>query len=341
MANEKFQNALKAIKQEVPPIWLMRQAGRYHSHYRKLREKHGFVELCKIPELASEVALGPINEFDFDVSILFSDLLFPLEALGMGLEYSPGPKLSFSLNNETIKKLKNSDDALEGMMFQRDTVKATRELLPNDKSLIGFVGGPWTLFVYAVEGSHKGHLQVSKTSMDLFHEFCKILVPLMINNIKLQLDAGAEVVMVMDTAAGELSPDLFNREVVPYLDQMAKPYSKRVAYYAKHSQFSHLKKSFMDDSDWLGFGVDHRWDICDALKIKNRGLLQGNFDQVLLFNEENDFKKLLTAYLEPLKELSVEERTSWICGLGHGILPKTPEKNVHHFVNMVRETFGK
>src|SRR6185312_3987436 len=91
--NQRFRNALARVPQPTPPIWLMRQAGRYHRHYQDLRRQHSFMELCKQPELAAQVALGPVLDFDFDAAILFSDLLFPLEAVGMGLVYDPGPKL--------------------------------------------------------------------------------------------------------------------------------------------------------------------------------------------------------------------------------------------------------
>src|SRR5215213_2056337 len=100
MANERFQNARERRPQDIPPVWFMRQAGRYHKHYQALRKQHGFMELCKDPALAAEVALGPIQDFDFDVSILFSDLLFPLEAMGMGLSYDPAPKLEWQLTPE-------------------------------------------------------------------------------------------------------------------------------------------------------------------------------------------------------------------------------------------------
>ncbi len=91
--NPRFRNVLMAFPQDVPPVWFIRQAGRYHKHYQALRKQHGFMELCKQSDLAAEVALGPVLDFDFDVSIMFSDLLFPLEALGMGLSYDPAPKL--------------------------------------------------------------------------------------------------------------------------------------------------------------------------------------------------------------------------------------------------------
>src|SRR5207248_10767770 len=110
IGNERFQNALARRPQATPPIWLMRQAGRYHKHYQALRAKHSFMDLCKQPELAAEVALGPVLDFDFDAAILFSDLLFPLEALGMGLEYTDqGPQLEWRLDPNSISQLRSVD----------------------------------------------------------------------------------------------------------------------------------------------------------------------------------------------------------------------------------------
>ena len=148
IGNARFQNALARRAQSVPPIWLMRQAGRYHKHYQALRQKHPFMDLCKQPELAAEVALGPVLDFDFDAAILFSDLLFPLEALGMGLEYTDrGPQLAWKLDRETFSQLRSVEEAWPHLLFQGEAVRATRARLPDDRSLIGFVGGPWTLFV--------------------------------------------------------------------------------------------------------------------------------------------------------------------------------------------------
>src|ERR1043165_4014584 len=108
IGNPRFQNALARVPQRTPPIWLMRQAGRYHKHYQALRAKHSFVDLCKQPELAAEVARGPVMDFGFDAAILFSDLLFPREALGMGLEYTErGPQLGWQLNEQTISQLRS------------------------------------------------------------------------------------------------------------------------------------------------------------------------------------------------------------------------------------------
>src|SRR5947208_7562305 len=119
IGNARFQNALTRREQSIPPIWLMRQAGRYHRHYQALRQKYSFMDLCKRPELAAEVALGPVLDFDFDAAILFSDLLFPLAALGMGLEYTDlGPRLDWNLNEQTISQLRSVEEAGPNVLFQ-------------------------------------------------------------------------------------------------------------------------------------------------------------------------------------------------------------------------------
>jgi uroporphyrinogen decarboxylase len=335
IGNERFRNAMGRRPQNIPPIWLMRQAGRYHRHYQELRQKHSFMDLCKRPELAAEVALGPVLDFDFDAAILFSDLLFPLEALGMGLEYTDrGPELGWKVNQQSISHLNSLDDAWPHLLFQGQAVRATRDRLPMDRSLLGFVGGPWTLFVYAVEGSHKGTLAASKSLLALFPEFCQVIVPLLARSIELQLNNGAELVMIFDTAAGELPPDVFQTVVVPQLQLMTAKDSPRIGYYSKATQPAHLRHSLFTDGQLAGFGVDHRWDMSEALSMFPAGFVQGNFDQTFLLSERDEFRRRLIRYLEPLKEL---DRDGWICGLGHGVLPGTPQENVRLFVETVRE----
>ena len=335
IGNARFQNALARRPQSVPPIWLMRQAGRYHQHYQALRQKHSFVDLCKQPELAAEVALGPVQDFDFDAAILFSDLLFPLEALGMGLDYTDrGPQLGWKLDTETFSQLRSVEDAWPHLLFQGEAVRATRARLPEDRSLIGFVGGPWTLFVYAIEGSHAGALTASKKLLSLFSRFCEAIVPLLARNIELQLNNGAELVMIFDTAAGELPPDIFHSEVTPQLELLTQKHSARIGYYSKGTQAAHLRQTLFTGGRLAGVGVDHRWDMAEALGMFSQGFVQGNFDQALLLSETDEMKRRLTKYLEALMH---HDRSGWICGLGHGVLPGTPEENVRIFVDTVRE----
>lgn len=335
--NERFHRALAREAQSIPPIWFMRQAGRYHRHYQALRKQHSFMDLCKDPHLASEVALGPIEEFDFDVAILFSDLLFPLEALGMGLVYDPGPKLGSRLSEELMSKLRPFDEALRGLEFQKEAMIETRRKIPKDKSLIGFVGGPWTLFTYAVEGGHSGALSHAKTNLKLFTQFCEILVPLLVENIRLQFEGGAEIVMIFDTAAGELSPHVYHHFIVPSLLRIANSYPGRLGYYAKTVSYDH--HAVLDELKvpFAGVGFDHRFEVNLLLEKRTSGFVQGNFDQALLFLSEDHFLKELDRYLAPLVKLGTSGRRGWVCGLGHGVLPGTPETNVKKFVTHVRE----
>lgn len=329
-------------KTKAPPVWMMRQAGRYHSHYQNLRAKHSFVELCKNPELASEVALGPVQDFDFDVSILFSDILFPLEALGMGLEYTDhGPRLGFQLNQTTIEKLVPWTDALPKLHFQKEAMILTRQKIPAQKHVTGFIGGLWTLFVYAVEGSHAGSLVQSKNDCDLFQKFAKIMLPLLKENIRIQFEGGANAVMIFDTAAGEVSPAFFQKWIAPLMSELAKAYPGKLGYYSKGTQRSFFTKEFLD-LPWAGMGFDHRWNLPNVLnktELSTPGFVQGNFDQALLFLPAQDFEKTYRTYLEDYKNLTPEQRANWVCGLGHGVLPKTPEANVRRFVQITREVF--
>ena len=336
-----FQRALLGEPLRVPPIWMMRQAGRYHRAYQDLRREHGFEELCRVPALAAEVAMGPIRDFDFDAAILFSDLLFPLEALGMSLSYDEGPpRLDGPLDADRIARCRSLEEALSRLRFQADAVALTRRLLPAEKGLIGFVGGPWTLFVYAMEGSHAGAMRVAKSSWQLYRQFAAKMVPLIRATIARQLQAGADVVMVLDTAAGELPPAYFDRDVAPGLVDLARAFPGQLGYYAKAAHPS-LYTSSMTAAPWGGVGIDSRWDLASALAQPGRkGFVQGNFDPAWLFLPHDDLVAAIAQFLAPIRALDAHQRRGWICGLGHGVLPGTPESAVRTFVTSVREAFA-
>lgn len=340
MANILFQNAIQKIEQNVPPIWFMRQAGRYHAHYQNLRSKNTFDQLCKIPELAAEVAMGPIQDFDFDVAILFSDILYPLEAMGFGLDYTDhGPQLGMHLNDSNIKNFSSFNSSwVEFMQFQNKAVKLTREMLPQNKSLIGFVGGPWTLFSYAVQGTHTGGLLEAKKHLHLYPEFMKALVPFLKENIKLQLAGGAEVVMIFDTASGEVAPSVYNRWLVPTLVELAQTFPNQLGYYSKSTQFNYLDE--VKKAPWVGMGYDHHYSLKEVFKSSPQGFVQGNFDQSMLHMPTEHFKKELEIYLNEMKNIPITDRKGWVSGLGHGVLPKTPEAHVKYFVQRTREALA-
>jgi uroporphyrinogen decarboxylase len=295
------------------------------------------MDLCLQPELAAQVALGPVRDFDFDAAILFSDLLFPLGGLGLGLRYEDdGPKLEFFLSPETLGRLKPWPEALESLRFQGQALAATRQGLSQDKSLIGFVGGPFTLFAYACEGGHRGDLARAKQQLGLWDAFMDRLLPLLEGAIRLQLEAGAEVVMLFDTAAGALPAALFQSLAQPGLLRLARAFPGRVGYYSKGTLEACFSPQFLA-APWAGLGFDPRWDLRSCFGLAGRGFVQGNFDQALLLLEGQGFARQLEAWLAPLADLDPARRAGWVCGLGHGVLPRTPERNVRALVKTVRE----
>ena len=334
-----FQRTLDGQSTPTPPIWMMRQAGRYHSHYQALRRRHSFEAVCRTPHVAAEAALGPIRDFDFDAAILFSDLLFPLEALGMGLTYKNGPpQLDGPLTERRIRRFRTLDAATARLAFQGEAVAATRALLPADKGLIGFVGGPWTLFVYAVEGSHTGPLSKAKSSPALYRAFAARMVPVIRQAIRMQLDAGADVVMVLDTAAGDVPYSEFNSLVAKDLARLAAVRPGKVGYYAKGAHPSQFTGDAFAGAPWAGLGVDGRWDMAAALRRRPvPGFVQGNFDPALLMLTGRDLRAALHRFLDPLRALTPRQRRGWICGLGHGILPGTPEDSIRTFITVTRQ----
>jgi len=340
--NTRFTNALNGVAQNTPPIWLMRQAGRYHSHYQNLRAKHTFVELCKVPKLAAQVALGPIQDFDFDLAILFSDLLFTLEALGLPLSYDEGgPKLGFKLSVENLSKLTAPDKAVSALTFQAEAMSETRKLLDPSKSLIGFVGGPFTLFAYALSCKRHDRCEEAKCNWKLFNAFCgDFLLPLLEEEIELQLKAGAEVVMLLDPSAGVIDPNLFSSDYLPRLKGLVSRFPDRLGYYLRAGSEAHFRALNNLAQPFKGIGIDHRLDLPAILKEKHGGFIQGNFDESLMLLGPEAFKSELERYFAPLLKLSSAERRGWVCGLGHGVLPGTPVENVRNFVKHVRQIFA-
>jgi len=322
--NEKFSNACNRVAQDCPPVWMMRQAGRYHSHYQNLKEKHTFEELCKTPELAAEVALGPIQEFDFDVSILFSDILFPFEGLGLNLQYNPGPQFEEKVSPDNHERYMDLERAVDFLKFQGDAVKATRAVLPSDKSLIGFVGGPWTMMTYGVE---------ERAPIEFKDRYLKaVVLPLIKEQIILQLEAGAEKVLVIDSGLDRLGRTYLKETYTHLLNELT---SYDVAYYCKGLTTDITP--LVLNKYWGGVGVDSAVDISQVMGNFTQGFVQGNFDENYLLYPTDRFERQLDQFCGQMQEL---DRTGWVCGLGHGINKNTPEKHVHQFVDKIRSTFN-
>tara|TARA_B100001248_G_scaffold122261_1_gene91515 strand:- start:2573 stop:3604 length:1032 start_codon:yes stop_codon:yes gene_type:complete len=336
--NKKFYNALNRVPQPVPPIWFMRQAGRYHSHYQGLRKKYSFETLCKNPELAAEVACGPINDFDYDVAILFSDILFPLELFDLQLSYNPGPTFENYLNPEQVKKKIEDVQVEEHLQFQSDAIKITKNMLPKDKSLVGFIGGPWTIISYGLNLNKRS--QVNVPSEELFIEklLYDHLIPILRKNIEMQLDSGAEIVYVFDTNSKQLDKDYFEKKYLRMVEEaLFQPFPKKIAYFSKNKSFYDLNKMESNYLELAGTVFSLEKGFCSYLRGTKTGFIQGNFSPTSLLKPHEEFLLDFNQFLEKMSSLSVSERAGWICSLNHGVLPKTPETNVRHFIQTTRE----
>lgn len=318
---------LAATRQEVscPPIWMMRQAGRYQKSYMAYKEKFTFEQMCKLCGPASDIAMLPIKEFDFDCAILFSDILFHVEALGLPLHFDPGPKFEVHLNEENFEDYSFvPNETIKHLDFQSRALQATREKLDYRKTLLGFVGGPWTLMNYAI-----GDNTVSDEFKFTYIE--KNIIPLLRWSIQEQLSAGADYVMIFDSGLNNISQGNFVKKYIPLLQNLSS--ISRVGYYSKNLPYNTINKVCNIGFD--GIGIDSSQDLNKTLNKVDQGFIQGNFDETLmLLDSESILKHEIKKWLD-----TIEDPTGWVCGLGHGILKDTPTRNVRIFIETVRNHF--
>jgi uroporphyrinogen decarboxylase len=340
-----FQNRPKHNGKTQVPVWFMRQAGRYHSHYQNIKKDSDFMTMCKNPKLATDITMGPIQDFGFDAAILFSDLLFPLEQLSLGLSYLSGPPtLSWNLETKNdLQKLKIIESSNTFYNFQAEALKSLKVCLPKDTTLLGFVGAPFTLYTYAVEGSHSGNLVSSKQGFydGRFQGFVEKLYPELLTNMIIQANAGADAVCLFDTAAGELTPGDYKEFISPILASLTADFKKscpntKITYYSKHTGLRHLETLDLKHIDVIG--VDWRQDIVEISKFFPNHFVQGNIDPTWLHLPWNILEQKLLAYFADLKNKNMNFE-KWICGLGHGVLIQTPESNVRNTIKLIKENF--
>jgi uroporphyrinogen decarboxylase len=268
--------------------------------------------------------------------------------MGMGLKYDPGPKLEGHLKTpQDLDRLQGGARLAAQLEFQAEALRKIRAELPKEKGLLGFVGGPLTLFCYAVEGSHAGKLESSHAGLKdgRFAGFCEKLLDLLAANMALQARAGAETIAVLDTCAGEFDAKTYAREVVPALAALLERFKRLcpetpVVYYSKGTGPDHWRA--LEGLPIACLGIDWRHDIAQVLREwGDRYAIQGNIDPEWLFLEPAELESRLREVFGRVKALPPEMRRGWICGLGHGILQKTPESNVRLFLRLQKEIFGQ
>ena len=271
------RNKTTSGKTQVP-VWFMRQAGRYHSHYQNIKKDSDFMTMCRTPKLACEITMGPIEDFNFDAAILFSDLLFPLEQMGLGLTYAPGPKLEKHLTSpDVVENLKMVDEAKSFYSFQGEACALLKQALPPSKTLLGFVGAPFTLYTYAVDGGHSGNLIEPKKGFydGRWEKFNELLFENLLTEMDVQVQGGAEAICLFDTAAGECTFEDYTQNILPKIKNITKEFKKRnpqskIVYYSKFTHMRYLESIEDENIDVLG--IDWRMDLASATQNSWKGL---------------------------------------------------------------------
>ncbi len=335
--NDTFLKACRGENVNYTPVWLMRQAGRYLPEYQAIRENIDFLTLCKTPKLAAEITLQPVDILGVDAAILFSDILIPVESMGMRLEFSDkeGPILSEPIRNKSAVERLIIPDIEEDMPFILETIKILRKELENKVPLIGFSGAPFTLATYMIEGgTSKNFLNTKKMMFQhpaVFDYLMEKLTVTTISYLTAQIKAGVHAVQIFDTWAGILSPIDYKNFVLPYIKRTISELKKEgvpIIYFVNECAgiLKEVKKSGADV-----ISIDWRIDISDAIKkLGKKTIIQGNLDPCALFLPKESLE-------ERVKDILWKGETAkgHIFNLGHGILPQTPVENVIAMVKAV------
>ncbi|MCX6116423.1 MAG: uroporphyrinogen decarboxylase [Proteobacteria bacterium] len=337
-------DAAIGLKPSRYPVWFMRQAGRYLPEYRAVRADHDFVAMCKSPELSAEVTLQPLRRFDLDAAIIFSDILIPCIGMGQTLTFDKGhgPEL-----NSPIRTLKNVSDLIipnaeKDLGFVGDAIALTKSKLRKDQTMIGFAGAPFTVASYMIEGKgSKDFTEVKKLIFRdpaIFTNLLEKLAETTILYLKMQINAGADIVMLFDTWAGQLTPDIYRTMVFPVTNRILSAIKQEmkipVIYYPGQGSDKMYELSNCS-ADVIS--VDWRTRLGQAGKIlREVGLnvtLQGNLDPQALLAPEHVLRK----YVNDLKLEAINASRNHIFNVGHGLLPHIPPESISTVIDELRK----
>jgi uroporphyrinogen decarboxylase len=337
--NDRLIKACRREKVDRPPVWLMRQAGRYMEQYRAIRAKTPFLDLCKNPSLAAEVTLQPYEHFGMDAVIIFSDILIPVEAMGMPLELSEkGPVLDNPVRSQTRLDELIIPDPYQATPFVMEVIRAVKARINDAVPVIGFAGAPWTLASYMVEGgTSKNFIELKRllyAQPQVLHRLLAKITATVKEYLAAQLAAGADVVQLFDTWAGELSATTYRMFALPYLQeiiQYLKTISNRPVILYTNGCAAILEEMLATGADVLS--IDWRLDMQDAQRrVAGRVALQGNIDPCALMAPAATLHSLVQTHIRRFGD-----DPGLIVNLGHGILPPTPPASVATFVTAVKQ----
>jgi uroporphyrinogen decarboxylase len=337
LKNDLLLRALRKEKVERPPVWMMRQAGRYLPDYIKLREKYDFFTRVQTPELATEITLQPVDQVGVDAAIIFSDILVIPQAMGLEvlMEEGRGPLLPKTIRTQQDIEALNTADAASHLKYVLDALTLTKKELNGRVPLIGFAGAPWTILCYMIEGKGSKTWDKAKqfayTQPELAHALLQKITSITIDYLKAQVKAGADTVQVFDSWAGSLSPEDFKTYAQPYLVQIADALKNDapVILFPKGTWYA-LKD--LSETSASGIGID--WTISPATArelTQNKITLQGNFDPARLLAPIPQIKKWVKEMITAFGP------QNYIANLGHGITPNVPVDHAKAFVDAVKE----
>ena len=337
LKNDLLLRALKKEKVERPPVWMMRQAGRYLPDYIKLRNKYDFFTRVQTPELATAITLQPVDQVGVDAAIIFSDILVIPQSLGLEvlMEEGKGPSLPAVISSQKDVDALEVAGTADKLKYVMDALSMTKKELNGRVPLIGFAGAPWTLLCYMVEG--KGSKTWDKAKQfayikpDVAHALLQKITDATIEYLKAQVIAGADILQVFDSWAGSLSPQDFKIFSQPYLIQIADALKDHapVILFPKGSWYALPELS---KSSAAGLGID--WCVSPQMArqlTNNQITLQGNFDPAKLLAPIPEIKKWVN---EMINDFGPQQ---YIANLGHGITPNVPVDHAKAFVDAVKE----
>ena len=333
--NDRLLRACRREPVDRTPVWMMRQAGRYLKEYRDIRARVSFLDLCKNTDLAAEVSLQPYRILGVDAVIFFSDILIPVEAMGVSVSLTDkGPEIANPIRTPAdIDRLRIPDPAGE-MPFVGSILKKLRNELKDEVPLIGFAGAPWTLASYMIEGgASKSFAEIKGMAFRepaLLHRLLDKLADTVSSYLLFQIESGAQVIQLFDTWAGELNRDDYEEFALPATRKIFEAVGNRVPRILYLNGCSAILES-MATSGADVISVDWRIPIAEAaVRVGDRVALQGNLDPVLLLGSKD---RLLSKTSEILQQAGP---TGHILNLGHGILPPTPVENARAFIEFAK-----
>ncbi|HSJ36527.1 MAG TPA: uroporphyrinogen decarboxylase [Acidimicrobiia bacterium] len=311
------------------PVWVMRQAGRYLPEYRALREKYDFQQAVSTPAVAAEITLHPIERYAMDGAVIFADIMTPLEAMGVEMEFAPGPRLRPHSLDE-VANLSPLDTDRVG--FVAETIRRVRAEVPSATSVIGFAGAPVTLLAYLVEGGGSKDFVSLRAALHsdpvVVGAALENLALSMNRYLEMQVEAGADVVQLFDSWAGVLDRATFGDRVVPAAQQALAGLAAPRIYFAPHSPHT------LELQAGVGaecYGVDWRLPLDEAWGRVGGQSIQGNLDPAVLLTDPDTIAREVEAVLG-----SVSGRSGHVFNLGHGIDRHTPPENLAAMVEAVR-----